>query len=53
MLLLALERPERIHSLLGVATAVQFDKPLSYTEQKRGHVHEVSSVAFKEKEKKK
>ncbi|XP_063959380.1 palmitoyl-protein thioesterase ABHD10, mitochondrial-like [Lytechinus pictus] len=38
MLLLALERPERIHSLLGVATAVQFDRPMS--EQKRGHVHE-------------
>eukprot|EP00057_Strongylocentrotus_purpuratus_P030681 XP_782414.2 PREDICTED: mycophenolic acid acyl-glucuronide esterase, mitochondrial-like [Strongylocentrotus purpuratus] len=45
MLLLALERPERIHSLLGVATAVQFDRPLSYTEQKRGHVHEARGSA--------
>ncbi|XP_038066128.1 palmitoyl-protein thioesterase ABHD10, mitochondrial-like isoform X2 [Patiria miniata] len=32
MLLLALERPHRIAALIGVATAVNFTQPLSYTE---------------------
>lgn len=47
MLLLALERPERIHSLLGIATAVSFSAPLSYSEQ-RSRPHEPASPKPKE-----
>ncbi|XP_072049503.1 palmitoyl-protein thioesterase ABHD10, mitochondrial-like isoform X2 [Amphiura filiformis] len=32
MLLLAIENPTRVQALLGVSTAVTFDKPLTYTE---------------------
>ncbi len=32
MLLLAVENPSRIQALLGVASAVSFQKPLTYTE---------------------
>ncbi|XP_022098545.1 mycophenolic acid acyl-glucuronide esterase, mitochondrial-like [Acanthaster planci] len=35
MILLALERPQRIAALIGVATAVNFKQPLSYTEKDR------------------
>ena len=37
MLLLTLENPTRVQALLGIATAVMFDKPLSYSEETRSN----------------
>ncbi|XP_071483862.1 palmitoyl-protein thioesterase ABHD10, mitochondrial-like [Diadema antillarum] len=47
MLLLAMERPERIHALVGIATAVQFDKRMSYSDT-RNKSHEPHSPTHSE-----